>query len=190
MRTSRGFTLVELLVVIAIIGLLASIVMVGLGGAKQKSRDGKRVADIANIKLALSLYYNDNLFYPKNIYAPSGTGSDSANGLAPAYLPTVPKDPNAVAGTDCNVNGLNTIASCYHYSPIISGGNGVCGATSVFVTYHLSATLEDTSNPALTQDVDAGAGLNPPYAVSTFSSCGSSAPGGFVGTDPIYDVIP
>ena len=61
MRVSRGFTLVELLVVIAIIGILASIVMVGLGGAKQKSRDSKRVADIKNIQLALSLYYNDNL---------------------------------------------------------------------------------------------------------------------------------
>src|SRR3989344_812655 len=100
MRVSRGFTLVELLVVIAIIGILASIVMVGLGGAKQKSRDSKRVADIKNIQLALSLYYNDNLQYPTNL-------SSLVSGN---YLPVLPRDPKAT--TVCTAG---TETGCYKY---------------------------------------------------------------------------
>ena len=46
MRTNKGFTLIELLVVIAIIGILASIVLVGLNGGRGKARDSQRVANL------------------------------------------------------------------------------------------------------------------------------------------------
>lgn len=45
----RGFTLVELLAVIAIIGVLSSIVLMGLSGSRAKARDAKRVSDLQNI---------------------------------------------------------------------------------------------------------------------------------------------
>jgi prepilin-type N-terminal cleavage/methylation domain-containing protein len=38
----RAFTLVELLVVIAIIGLLSTVAVVSLAGARSKARDVKR----------------------------------------------------------------------------------------------------------------------------------------------------
>lgn len=147
MLKKRGFTLIELLVVIAIIGILASIVMVSLSGAKSKSRDAKRQADIKNIQLALSMYYNDNGMYPKNIYASSGSAPSS--GLAPTYLPTVPRDPNATAAcTDSNGSG------CYKYMAFASAG--ACSAnTSPPSMYHLGAAMEETGSSALLNDVDA-----------------------------------
>ena len=51
----KAFTLIELLVVIAIIGLLAGIVLVGLTGAKEQSRDGRRKAETREIKRALEI---------------------------------------------------------------------------------------------------------------------------------------
>lgn len=56
----KGFTLIELLVVIAIIGLLSSIVMVNLGPARAKARDGRRQSDIQQINLAMEMCYNDS----------------------------------------------------------------------------------------------------------------------------------
>ncbi|MFH1161904.1 MAG: prepilin-type N-terminal cleavage/methylation domain-containing protein [Candidatus Jorgensenbacteria bacterium] len=72
-----GFTLIEMLVVVAIIGLLASVVVVGVGGARQRARDAKRIADIRQIQNMLENYYSTNNAYP----------------TALNLLPSVPTDP-------------------------------------------------------------------------------------------------
>ena len=112
----RGFTLIELLVVIAIIGLLASVVLVSLNGARSKARDTKRRADLHQMSTALEFYYNDNnSSYPStggswrtacsNTTYNTGCNGGGANSctfsgasgyipnLAPTYVTQLPKDP-------------------------------------------------------------------------------------------------
>jgi len=81
---SKGFTLIELLVVIAIVGLLASIVMVGLNSARSKSRDTKRIAELKQMMSALELYYSDNGHYPAINYAYTSSAADGCGYIAAA----------------------------------------------------------------------------------------------------------
>ena len=61
---TTGFTLIELLVVIAIIGILSSVVLTSLTGARAKGRDTRRVSDISQLRLALEMYYDSKQTYP------------------------------------------------------------------------------------------------------------------------------
>jgi prepilin-type N-terminal cleavage/methylation domain-containing protein len=54
---SKGFTLIELLIVVGIIGLLSTLAAVALSGARARSRDSKRIADITQVQKALELSY-------------------------------------------------------------------------------------------------------------------------------------
>jgi type II secretion system protein G len=63
-RRVPGFTLIELLIVITIIGILASLVLANMAGARERARDAQRKADLRQVQTALRLYYNDFQGYP------------------------------------------------------------------------------------------------------------------------------
>ncbi|MBI2103910.1 type II secretion system protein GspG [Candidatus Woesebacteria bacterium] len=131
--TTFGFTLVELLVVISIIGVLLSIAIFGLTGARESARDAKRKSDLESIRSGLELYKADCKAYPTaNIFGSSQLAGDDALGLASCpsanvYISQMPQDP--IPGD-----------RAYVYSPGASG-----------TTYEICASLE-----AGTSTVDCG----------------------------------
>ena len=122
-----GFTLIELLVVIAIIGILASVVLASLNSARKKSRDARRLADVKQLQVALELYYDANTSkYPATLALVEGATSC---GTGPC-IAKMPKDPLG--------------ATTYSYTSF----------PAACTDYHLGASLEESTNPALTGDVD------------------------------------
>ena len=125
-KSQKGFTLVELLVVIAIIGILASMLLLQLGVARQRARDAKRIADINQVRTALELYFDDNGQYPAQ-----ATYAGLAGSVVPKYLTQLPAD------------SLNVAPHTYGYAYQVANKT----------RFHISAELEQWAQ-ALNSDAD------------------------------------
>ena len=123
-RSQKGFTLVELLVVIAIIGILATLLLLQLGVARQRARDASRIAHINQVRTSVELYFDDNSSYPQ-----VATYGALSTIFVPKYLTQFPVDP------------LNNGNFSYNY------------AYSGITKYHLWAELEQSA-AALKIDAD------------------------------------
>lgn len=112
-KKHKGFTLIELLVVIAIIGILASIVLVSLGGARTKAKDAAIKANMDSMRLAAEIYYTDNLTYTT---ATTTDGYVQAKAAADAVDP----DPDGDKWT------VNFSADAYCIARALPGGGDWC----------------------------------------------------------------
>jgi len=123
-----GFTFIEILVVVTIIGVLVMIGSVSYSSANKKSRDGKRKADMEQIRVALEMYRADVGTYPATagLDVTSCTGSLTYSGNT--YLDPIPCDP------------LNNATYYYSYACV-----------NPFTTYTISATLEAGGSYSKTQ---------------------------------------
>jgi prepilin-type N-terminal cleavage/methylation domain-containing protein len=146
----KGFTLIELLVVIAVIGILASVILVGLSGARARGRDAKRIQDLRQIQNGLELYFSANGSYPASgaLY----TALPQAN-LGISNLPLDPQNGNQygyclsgnryVVGANLeqsNAEAYRSTVSSYPCAPsgvgtcTLSGGTAPTGAWTYCVT--------------------------------------------------------
>ncbi len=80
---SGGFTLLELIIVIAIVGILASIVLPGLGDTRLSAQEAALKTNLRTMRDAIDQYYADNGNYPGALTVLEEDG----------YLRTVPRDP-------------------------------------------------------------------------------------------------
>lgn len=129
MKKEKGFTLIEILIVVAIIGLLASVVLVGLGSFRSRGRDARRVADLREVQNSLELYYLRNGNYP-TVNNWSDLRSELINeGIG---VTIVPNDPLS-----------DSSGQTYSY-----------GYSSDKQGYVLAGTLEDSYSSSLKDDID------------------------------------
>ncbi|MDP3947145.1 MAG: type II secretion system protein [bacterium] len=126
MTNRKGFTLIEILIVVAIIGLLSSIILVGLGSFNARARDTQRITDLRQTEAALALFYNANQVYP-----PAGTWDVLTTALIGATIGVT------------RVSNDPIPARTYWY--------GVSGDAQQYV---VGATLEDAGNRELLTDLD------------------------------------
>lgn len=99
----KGFTLLEVLVVVAIIGVLATLSVVYLGGARDKARDTKRKADLAQIGRFLSMScYTPVAGYGDYDLAQIIEEMKSKYPQYSSFLGSTPKDPKTGSSTQTN----------------------------------------------------------------------------------------
>src|SRR3990167_466676 len=117
----EGFTLIELIVVIAIIGILSVMGVLAYSSNMRTARDGKRKADLEQLRAALEMYRsNDPLGeYPKQADITKWYSSESGdNGMvissitdyipgliSGGYIQQLPRDPKGGASNNSICGG-------------------------------------------------------------------------------------
>jgi len=124
MSNNKGFTLIEVLVVIAIIGLLSSVIVIGLGGARSKARDARRIADVRSIQSALEVDYTAVSGYPAAI--PSNAPQNDPQGAG--YVYELDGTENYKLGI-CLENTEGTAGAAVCPAAVACSGNEYCVTT-------------------------------------------------------------
>jgi len=120
-RKKSGFTLIELLVAMTIVAVLMGIALVSYQGARKSARDGKRKADLEQVRSALEMCRTDAGSYPLGSLSSGSTITCAGK----TYM-TIPNDPL----TDriyAYTGAANTYTLC---AALESGGGTVTGCGS------------------------------------------------------------
>lgn len=105
MGQRAGFTILEMLITVTVLAILAGILAPTLSESRASARDARRAHDLRSVQNALTQYRVAHGVYPDTggawfgdapAYGAKGYQGPDAYipGLAPAYLPSLPRDPD------------------------------------------------------------------------------------------------
>lgn len=150
---SKGFTLIELLVVVAIVGILATVIMINIGGAKASSRYASTLAEMTDMAKAVNIYKELNGgVYPEGWYG--GTATPGVGDFATFSLN------NTLTGSGANrflldyMGGKIPVPNCSggkyaFYRPLVPGNGYVAimyfpvGSNNVAAKYPIVMSAAD-----------------------------------------------
>jgi prepilin-type N-terminal cleavage/methylation domain-containing protein len=142
-----GFTLIELLVVIAIIGILAALVLVALGSARDKANDARIKSDVGQLRtIAEVIYdsagssYNDGVLSVEACF--EGGAASTCGASNHASVTTLLADIDDANGASGGAATAEDSASAFCVEARLNGttGNFVCvDSTGVTETGHTTA---------------------------------------------------
>lgn len=142
LRNSKGFTLIELLVVIAIIGILAALVLVALGNAREKAQDARVKSNIAQMRTLAEVHYdsNDASYNSSDTdddvgACLEGTASECQGGIETS-VSTLNSDIDSAGGGDVEANASDT-AFCVSAALVSDATSHIC-ADSTGITRTVS----------------------------------------------------
>ncbi len=120
-----GFTLIELLVTVTIIGVLTMLGVMSYQSTNKKARDGRRQADLEQIRTSLEIYRSDSA---SNTYPAA-----LADLVSGGYITTLPTDPKDSAYYYLPSAGNRSYSLCAHLemgtTSDYCGGATNCGGT-------------------------------------------------------------
>lgn len=64
LRNTRGFSLAEVLIVIALLGILASVVLLNMGGSDVKAKESNLQSNLEVLRSAINMYKYDHGHFP------------------------------------------------------------------------------------------------------------------------------
>jgi prepilin-type N-terminal cleavage/methylation domain-containing protein len=138
----RGFTLIEILVVIAIIASIIAMAIPNYLSARQRASDVKKKEEMAQLKNALRLYYNDYNQYPLGNLAGTVMSGCGAGGTSACPCISGSLD-FAAGGSGCDTiymkkfpTGFNAASTNIFYAQASSGDD-----------FCLSTVLDNQSDP-------------------------------------------
>lgn len=194
----RAFTLLEVLTTIAIIGILFSLTSYVYSSAQTRSRDQQRLSNLDTIANALEQYHLDNHAYPAvnpnanslfvakyQLEQIAGCSYQAGqNFLAPAYLPTIPEDPQyklAIGGSGANCTTNQTGQYLYVTT--------VTNQTDPAPGFYLMARVERLANVSAVAPTSAQIGFYGPTILGSgagLTLCDQTTPPGATCTHNYY----